>query len=49
VRYAKLERRSATVTALTVSLNVAFGLGLVALEVLIAHDVFAFSSSSLPS
>ena len=37
VRYAQLENLGTAATLLTVSLNVAFGLGLVALEVLIAH------------
>jgi hypothetical protein len=37
VRYAQLERLSAAATAVTVSLNVAFGLALIALEVLVAH------------
>jgi hypothetical protein len=37
VRYAQLEDLSAAATLVTVSLNVAFGLGLVALEVLVAH------------
>ena len=37
IRYARLERLSRTATFVTVSLNLAIGLGLVALEVLIAH------------
>lgn len=37
IRYARLERLSRTATFITVSLNLAIGLGLVALEVLIAH------------
>jgi hypothetical protein len=37
VRYAQLERLSRGATLLTVGLNLAVGLGLVALEVLIAH------------
>jgi hypothetical protein len=37
VRYARLERLGPTATAITVGINLAIGLGLVALEVLIAH------------
>ncbi len=37
IRYARLERLSRTATFITVGLNLAIGLGLVALEVLIAH------------
>jgi hypothetical protein len=37
MRYARLERLSRSATFITVSLNLAIGLGLVALEVLIAH------------
>jgi hypothetical protein len=37
IRYARLERLSRSATFMTVSLNLAIGLGLVALEVLIAH------------
>lgn len=37
VRYAQLERLGAAATAVTVSLNVAFGLGLIALGVFVAH------------
>jgi hypothetical protein len=37
IRYARLERLSRSATFITVSLNLAIGLGLVALEVLIAH------------
>src|SRR2546423_11036518 len=37
IRYARLERLSRTATFVTVSLNLAIGLGLVALEVLITH------------
>ncbi len=37
VRYSRLEHLGIAAAVLTVSLNVAFGLGLVALEVLIAH------------
>ena len=37
IRYARLERLSRSATFITISLNLAIGLGLVALEVLIAH------------
>jgi len=37
IRYAHLERLGRSATFITVSLNLAIGLGLVALEVLIAH------------
>ena len=37
IRYAQLERLGRSATLITVSLNLAIGLGLVALEVLIAH------------
>jgi hypothetical protein len=37
IRYAQLERLGRSATFITVSLNLAIGLGLVALEVLIAH------------
>jgi hypothetical protein len=37
VRYAQLERLSRTASLLTIALNTGIGLGLVALEVLIAH------------
>jgi hypothetical protein len=37
VRYARLERLSPSAAVVTVSLNVAIGFGLVALEILIAH------------
>jgi hypothetical protein len=37
IRYAELERLSRSATFVTVGLNLAIGLGLVALEVLIAH------------
>ena len=37
IRYARLERLSGSATFITVSLNLAIGLGLVALEVLVAH------------
>jgi hypothetical protein len=37
IRYAQLERLSRSATFVTVTLNLAIGLGLVALEVLIAH------------
>jgi hypothetical protein len=37
IRYAQLENLSRSTTFLTVSLNLAIGLALVALEVVIAH------------
>ena len=37
IRYARLERLSRSATFITIGLNLAIGLGLVALEVLIAH------------
>jgi hypothetical protein len=37
IRYARLERLSPTSTIVTIGLNLAIGLALVALEVLIAH------------
>jgi hypothetical protein len=37
IRYAQLERLGRSATFITVSLNLAIGLGLVALEVLVAH------------
>jgi len=37
IRYAQLERLSRSATVISVSLNLAIGLGLVALEVLVAH------------
>ena len=37
IRYAQLERLGRSATVITVGVNLAIGLGLVALEVLIAH------------
>jgi hypothetical protein len=37
IRYARLERLSTTSTIVTIGLNLAIGLALVALEVLVAH------------